>query len=413
MNAKSFEISKQLVWKAWILVRSNHGAGGVDEQNIEGFEADLKNNLYRIWNRMTSGCYFPPDVRGVEIPKRNGGTRLLGIPTISDRVAQAAVKLHIEERLEKVFLPDAYGYRPGRSAHDAVGITRQRCWRWKWLLEFDIRAMFDRIPHDLVMKAVEKHIPEKWCRLYLSRWLQAGIQLPSGVRLEKKSGTPQGGVISPLLANLFMHYAFDVWMKRSFPDLPWCRYADDGVIHCRSKAQAQHLQKVLAERFAECGIELHSEKTHIVYTGTNSVMRQENRNRFDFLGFEFQVRGSKCSASGRIFNNFLPAVSNAALKQMKYKIKWEWNLRRRSGFTLEQIAEFYNPVIRGWFNYYGKFYASRMERLARYINDQLVRWARRRFRRKNRERVSLHDWLCSEFSRRPRLFAHWVCFKIY
>lgn len=413
MSTKPFDIPKQLVWKAWLLVRANHGSGGVDGESIAEFELRQKDNLYRIWNRMSSGSYFPPDVRGVEIPKAKGGTRLLGIPTVSDRVAQAAVKLHIEERLEKVFLPDSYGYRPGKSAHDAVSVTRTRCWKWKWCLEFDIRAMFDRIPHDLVMKAIEKHIPEAWCRLYISRWLKAGIQLPGGERRERNTGTPQGGVISPALCNVFMHYAFDLWMKRSFPDLPWCRYADDGLVHCRSWSQAQHVRDALSNRFRACGLELHEQKTHVVYTGSDSELRRLNATSFDFLGFTFRIRGAKNRAENRVFESFLPAVSDSALKKMKHAVKLGWRIRHRSDLKLEQIAEFINPVVRGWFNYYGVFYSSRMQIIAKYIDAHLVKWARRHFRRKYPHRTMLYDWLCDEFRKCPRLFSHWEYFKVY
>ena len=290
LSAKAFEIPKQLVWKAWLAVRSNRGGAGIDSQSISDFEMRCKGNLYRIWNRVSSGSYFPPDVRGVEIPKASGGTRLLGIPTVSDRVAQAAVKMHIESRLESIFHPDSYGYRPKRSAHDAVKVTRERCWEQKWLLEFDIRAMFDTIPHELIMKAVEKHVPEEWCRLLISRWLKAGIRLPSGEREARTRGTPQGGVISPLLANLFLHYAFDMWMKRSFPGVKWCRYADDGVIHCHTKEQAEHIKSALARRLDACGLSLHEGKTHIVYTGEDLRLREENASRCDH-GFKTNAKG--------------------------------------------------------------------------------------------------------------------------
>jgi RNA-directed DNA polymerase len=413
LSTKPFDIPKQLVWKAWQQVRANRGSGGVDGESIAEFERHLEDNLYRIWNLMSSGSYFPPDVRGVEIPKAKGGTRLLGIPTISDRVAQATVKLQIEERLEKVFLPDSYGYRPGKSAFDAVSITRSRCWEWKWCLEFDIRAMFDRIPHDLVMKAVKKHVPEKWCELLISRWLRAGIRLPSGERKERNTGTPQGGVISPLLCNLFMHYAFDLWMKRSFPELPWCRYADDGLVHCRSHAQAQHVRAVLSQRLRECGLELHEDKTHVVYTGKNPALRNAYATSFDFLGFTFRIRGTKSRLQKIVTDCFLPAVSDSALKKMKHVIKRVWRFRNRTDLSLEQIAEIMNPSVRGWFNYYGKFYKSRLQIIARYINTHLVKWARSHFRRQHSDRQKMFDWLRNEYCRRPRLMSHWEYFKVY
>ena len=407
LSAKAFEIPKQLVWKAWLAVRSNRGGAGIDSQSISDFEMRCKGNLYRIWNRVSSGSYFPPDVRGVEIPKASGGTRLLGIPTVSDRVAQAAVKMHIESRLESIFHPDSYGYRPKRSAHDAVKVTRECCWEQKWLLEFDIRAMFDTIPHELIMKAVEKHVPEEWCRLLISRWLKAGIRLPSGEREARTRGTPQGGVISPLLANLFLHYAFDMWMKRSFPGVKWCRYADDGVIHCHTKEQAEHIKSALARRLDACGLSLHEGKTHIVYTGENRRLREENTTRFTFLGFTFQLRRAKSRTGSRLFNSFLPAVSDEALKKMRLRIKWGWRVRLRSDLSLERLADLINPTVRGWIAYYGKFYRTRLESLIRSLDEALASWARRKMRRLRYRNGGAYRWLKTVRKNAPKLLAHW------
>jgi RNA-directed DNA polymerase len=218
-----------MVWEAWKQVKANSGAAGIDQQSLANFEEDLGGNLYKLWNRMSSGCYLPPPVKGVEIPKKKGGIRLLGVPTVSDRVAQGVVKLYLEPILEKVFLPDSYGYRPNKSAHDAVEITRKRCWKYDWVLEFDIRGLFDNIRHDLLLKAVRHHTDCKWVLLYVQRWLVVPIQMPDGSLVPRDKGTPQGGIVSPILSNLFLHYVFDKWMERNFPETPWCRYADDGA----------------------------------------------------------------------------------------------------------------------------------------------------------------------------------------
>ncbi|MVA27804.1 group II intron reverse transcriptase/maturase [Agrobacterium vitis] len=235
-QGKPFNISKQKVYEAYLQVRSNGGAAGVDGVTIEQFEADLKGNLYKIWNRMSSGTYFPPPVRAVSIPKKSGGQRILGVPTVADRVAQSVVKQMIEPDLDAIFLADSYGYRPEKSALDAIGVTRKRCWKYDWVLEFDIKGLFDNIDHDLLLRAVRKHITCAWALLYIERWLTAPMRKEDGATVERNCGTPQGGVVSPILANLFLHYAFDVWMGRQFPDLPWCRYADDGLVHCRKTA---------------------------------------------------------------------------------------------------------------------------------------------------------------------------------
>ena len=413
MSTKTFEIPKMLVWNAWKLVRANGGTGGVDGVSIEAFENNLKNNLYRIWNRMSSGSYFPPAVRGVEIPKSGGGSRLLGIPSIGDRVAQTAVKLQIEARLDAQFLPDSYGYRPSKSAHDAIGETRKRCWKSPWVLEFDIRSMFDKISHVLVMKAVEKHVDEKWCRLYIRRWLEAEILLPTNHLKKRDTGTPQGGVISPVLANLFMHYAFDLWMKRNFPQNQWARFADDAVVHCKTKQEAAVLKEALSTRLEECGLEIHLEKTHIVYVGHNSSLRAQNPHKFTFLGFTFQMRRSVNKMTGEKFQNLLPAVSKKALNRMREIVRNTWKIRLRSDLQLEEIAAFVNPVLRGWFSYYGKYYVSEMRNIARYLDEAIIAWARRRFRLKHSAYRRLYDWLRAEFQKNSTLFVHWKYFKVY
>lgn len=264
-EAKPYDIPKQLVWEAYQRVKANRGAAGVDGVSLAKFDQNLKGNLYKVWNRMSSGSYHPPPVRLVEIPKNNGGTRPLGIPTIADRVAQTVVKMVLEPLVEPRFHPDSYGDRPGRSALDAVGVARKRCWDRDWVIDLDIKAFFDSIPHDLVERALAHHTKLAWVRLYVGRWLRAPVEHPDGTRQERTKGTPQGGVVSPLLANLFLHYAFDQWMHRTYPDVRFERYADDAIVHCRSEGEARSVLEAIRGRFAECGLELHPEKTRIVY----------------------------------------------------------------------------------------------------------------------------------------------------
>jgi RNA-directed DNA polymerase len=317
---KPFDIPKRLVWHAWRLVRANRGAAGVDEETLEKFERDLKNNLYRLWNRMSSGSYFPTPVREVLIPKKSGGERPLGIPTVSDRVAQMVAKLVLEPELEPHFHEDSYGYRPGKSAHQALAVTRQRCWWHDWVLEFDIRGMFDNIDHRLLMKAVRHHTSCKWLLLYIERWLKAPVQQADGALCQRTKGTPQGGVVSPLLANLFLHYAFDRWITQRFPRLPFCRYADDGLIHCRTLRQAQLVRERLARRLQECGLEMHPDKTQIVYC--KSVHREKEYDciQFDFLGYTFRPRGSSGKLGGR-FTSFTPGISRKAAQAIRREVR--------------------------------------------------------------------------------------------
>jgi len=404
-KTKPFEISKYDVWEAYKRVKANKGAAGIDDESIAGFEEKLKNNLYKIWNRMSSGSYFPPPVKAVEIPKKNGGKRILGVPTVADRIAQMVVKMHLEPCVEPVFHNDSYGYRPSRSAIDAVAITRQRCWRYDWLLEFDIKGLFDHINHDLLIRAVKVHTDCKWVILYIERWLTAPFQMKNGQIVERRAGTPQGGVISPVLANLFLHYAFDKWMERNKPQNPFARYADDAVVHSRTRGEAENLQKQLDARFRECGLELHPEKTRIVYCKDDDRQGDYAEIKFDFLGYTFRPRRSK-NRYGKFFINFTPGVSNKAAKAMRQRIR-SWRMHLKPDLRLEDLSRMFNPVIRGWINYYGRFYKSALYPVLRHFNKALTNWAQRKFKRLARHQRRAEHWLGRIARREPKLFAHW------
>lgn len=404
-KTKSYEISKHKVWEAYKLVKANKGAAGVDEESIQKFEANLKNNLYKIWNRMSSGSYFPPPVKAVEIPKKNGGVRILGIPTVSDRIAQMTAKLYFEPMVEPMFHPDSYGYRPGKSAIDAVRVTRTRCWRYDWVLEFDIKGLFDNIDHELLMKAVKKHTDCAWIILYIERWLEAPFQMKNGELIERPSGTPQGGVISPVLANLFMHYTFDKWMEIQNPKNPWARYADDAVIHCRTRKDAEQLLEKLKERFAQCKLELHPEKTRIVYCKDDDRKGDHPEIKFDFLGYTFRPRRSK-NRYGKFFINFTPAASNKACKAMRQTIRG-WRMHLKPDITIFDLARMFNASIRGWLNYYGHFYKSQLYPVFHHMNMALAHWARRKYKKLARHKTRAIKWLGRLAQNLPNLFAHW------
>ncbi|MGA9110910.1 MAG: group II intron reverse transcriptase/maturase [Smithella sp.] len=404
-RAKPFCISKWEVWEAYKLVKANKGAAGVDGQSIAEFEEDLRNNLFKIWNRMSSGSYFPPPVRRVDIPKDNGKTRPLGIPTVADRIAQTVVKRYLEPILEGHFHTDSYGYRPGKSAREAVGVARQRCWRYDWVLDLDIKGFFDNIDHDLLMRAVRKHIDCKWVLLYIERWLKAPAQLADSSLINRAKGTPQGGVVSPLLANLFLHYAFDLWMKRQYPQIPFERYADDGICHCRSRAEAEMLRVAMEKRFAECGLELNLQKTRIVYCKEDGRRGNYPEQKFDFLGFTFQPRRAK-NRKGKLFVGFMPAISNKAKKSICENMR-RWKMHRQTDKSLDDLARVVNPVLRGWINYYGSYYKSALYRVFQPLNNILVRWASRKYKRLRRNNQRARQWVQSIFHRQPKLFAHW------
>ena len=404
-SEKSFRISKWEVWRAWEKVRANKGAPGVDGCSIEEFEKDLKGNLYKIWNRMSSGSYFPPPVRAVEIPKlHGGGTRILGVPTVADRIAQTVVAARLEQVVEPKFHPDSYGYRPGRSALDAVGRCRERCYKTDWVVDLDIQKFFDSVPWDLMVKAVEANTDQRWVVLYVRRWLQAPLQRPDGTLQRRDRGTPQGSAVSPVLANLFLHYAFDAWLTREFPRVTFERYVDDAVVHCVSRRQAEQVAEAIGNRMEAVGLRLHPTKTRIVYCKDANRRGSHEHTGFTFLGFDFRVRAAH-SKHGVRFPCFLPAISKQALKKISAEVR-RWRIHRRTGHTFAQLARVINPIVRGWMQYYGAFYRSALKPLLRRINAYLVRWIRRKYKRlagfnKAKECFS------GIIRRYPLMFAHW------
>jgi RNA-directed DNA polymerase len=404
-EARPFGISKKEVWKAYERVKANKGAAGVDDQSIEDLEKKLKRNLYKIWNRMSSGSYFPPPVRTVKIPKKTGGERKLGIPTVADRIAQQVVKARLEPELEPLFHTDSYGYRLGKSALDAVGQARQRCWRYDWVVDLDIKGFFDNLDQNLLMRAVKKHAKDQWIVLYIERWLKAPVQEEDGRLVPRGKGTPQGGVVSPLLANLFLHYALDRWLAANYPQVPFERYADDVIAHCRTERQAQEMRKAIAERLRTCGLELHPEKTKIVYCKDDFRKGTYLNEKFDFLGYTFQPRRSK-NRKGKFFINFSPAVANKAAKAIRDTFR-RWKLPQRSDKAIEDLSRMFNPIIRGWLQYYGRYYRSALYPTMRELDRDLALWAKRKYKKLRRHHRRAAHWIARISRRAPELFAHW------
>jgi RNA-directed DNA polymerase len=405
VSGKPFDISKREVWEAYEKVKANKGAPGVDGCSIEEFEKDLRNNLYKIWNRMSSGSYFPPPVLAVEIPKpHGGGTRILGVPTVADRVAQTVAARRLEEKVEPIFHPDSYGYRPAKSALDAVGTCRERCWRYDWVIDLDIQKFFDSVPWHLIVRAVEAHTDVPWVVLYVKRWLAAPVRLPDGTLAERDRGTPQGSAISPVLANLFMHYVFDAWMAREFPMVPFERYADDAVVHCKSERQARNVRQAIADRMAEVGLRLHPDKTKIVYCKDGNRQGSYEHTAFTFLGFTFRQRRAR-NRHGKSFSNFLPAISKDALNKISAAVR-SWRLHLRTGHTFKDFARHINPIVAGWMQYYGAFYRSALSPLLQRINAYLMRWIRKKYKRLRGKKKARECWQ-GITGRYPLMFAHW------
>lgn len=403
-ETKPFKISKQVVLEAFKQVKANKGSYGIDEQTIAGYEENLKNNLYKLWNRMSSGTYFPKPVKAVAIPKKNGGQRILGIPTVEDRVAQMVAKMYLEPKVEPIFYEDSYGYRPNKSAIDAIKVTRERCWRYGWVLEIDVKGLFDNIKHEHIIELVKKHTEEKWIVLYVERWLKTPFQVRDGKVEQREKGTPQGGVISPVLANLFMHYVFDDYMSKAFKSIKWSRYADDGICHCVSQKQAKYLKKKLQERFEKYGIEMNLEKTKIVYCKELERQDAYENTSFDYLGYTFRQR-MVISSTGKIFTGFVPAISSKAQKSIRLEVR-RWKLQRQTNMSIIDIAEKYNSKIQGWINYYTHFYKSEIKNTLKYINSCLVKWAMRKYK-KITSKSKAGKWLTRIAESNDRLFAHW------
>ncbi len=405
MKTRPFEIPEELVWGAWHAVRVNQGSAGVDAVSIEEYEKDLINNLHKLWARMSSGSYMPPSVLLVEIPKKGGGKRPLGIPTVSDRIAQMVVKLALEPEIDKVFYADSYGYRPLKSALDALKVCRERCWKYDWVLDLDIKGFFDNIPHGLLLKAVERHTQCKWHLLYIKRWLSAPLQNRAGIQTERSKGTPQGAVISPLLANLFLHYCMDSWLKIKYPQCPFERYADDVVIHCKTEVEAQELKETLGARLEECGLQMHPEKTKIVYCKDDHRKGDYPNQKFDFLGYGFQPRGAK-NKQGEMFVGFLPAISNKSAKSIREKIKGSKMLQRVNS-ELPAIARELNPKLQGWINYYGRYYRSKLDHTLTALTFRLASWAQRKYKKLHRQFRQAFAWVGKVQKSHPRLFVCW------
>jgi group II intron reverse transcriptase/maturase len=406
-ETKSIPITKRMIWESYKKVRKNKGAAGIDEETIDKYEERLEDNLYTLWNRMSSGSYFPPPVLEVEIPKNDGRKRRkLGIPTVNDRVAQQVIKNYLEQRFEAEFSPQSYGYRPLKSAHQAVEQVRKNVRHYHWVIDMDISGFFDNMSHDLLQRAIGRHVEEKWAKMYITRWLQAPIEDRKGNKRSRDGkGTPQGGVISPLLANLFLHYAFDKWFEITSPNLRFVRYADDIIVHCNSQKEAEEVLIAIKLRLGECKLELNEKKTSIVYCKKDHRKDKFKTVQFDFLGFSFQPRTAS-NHGKELFLSYDCAISRKSenkIVEVFRKLKFhQW-----TSYDLSQIAQVLNPKIRGWINYYGKFKMRKLSRIFMILNERLVRWAVNKYRRFGYSFAKAGRWLRNLAVCYPGLFVHW------
>jgi RNA-directed DNA polymerase len=403
---KPYDYTVDEVRAAYRLVKAKRGAAGIDRQTLQAFECNIKGNIYKIYNRLASGSYFPPPVKAVAIPKKSGGKRLLGVPTVSDRVAQTVIKRRLEAVLEPVFHWDSYGYRPHKSAHQALKVTRKRCWSYDYVVEFDIAKFFDCLDHQLLMKALRHHKVEKSILLYVERWLTAPLKFGDGKIERRTRGTPQGGVISPLLANLFLHYVFDTWMQRTFPTLPFCRYADDAIVHCRNLGEAERVLAALTSRLEECGLTIHPDKTQIVCCKVGQPRARNVGFQFGFLGYTFRPRVCRGRENEKIFAGFVPAISSTAEGSIRGAMR-QLPFNSLKSLSLQAIATHSQPYLQGWINYYCLFYKTRFSRVASYFNSLLVRWAIRKFKRFRGHKGRARAWLDVIAKDDPNLFPHW------
>lgn len=407
-GTKSVPVTQAMVWEAFRKVKANNGKAGIDGQSLSDFEKKLEDNLYKLWNRLSSGSYFPPHVKEVEIPKKDGKMRKLGIPTIGDRIAQTVVKDYLGPEIDKVFHNSSYGYRPRRSAHGALEEARRNCWQYDWVIDLDIKGFFDNIDHELMLRALAKHTDQKWVLMYVRRWLETRIEKTNGEVIRKEGkGTPQGGVISPLLSNLFLHYAFDMWFSREYQQLKFVRYADDIIVFARTKEEAEKVLQAIDNRMQECKLEIHPEKTKIVYCKDYRRDGDHDVISFDFLGYTFQPRPTRSKREENFFLGFDCSISRKARKKIVAEIR-STKLHRWSNAEVKDIAEMLNPRLRGWINYYGKFRPREMYGIFRRLNLRLVKWLLNRYKSlRNRVRDG-YAALKRLQKQQPKLFAHWA-----
>lgn len=404
---RTVPISYEMVARAYQKVKKGGQAAGIDQESWKDFEAKgVERQLYVVWNRLSSGSYHPQAVREVEIPKKNGRMRKLGIPTVRDRIAQQVVKDYMEKRVDKKFHKNSYGYRPMKSSHEALEEVRKNCLEKDWVIDLDISNFFDEIDHELMLKAVEAMHDERWVRVYTKRWLEMKVERGDGQQYDRGGrGTPQGGVISPLLANLFLHFALDQWLSKNYPQVPFVRYADDVVVHCRSKQEAEEVLCAIGERLAQVKLSLNEDKTKTVYCKDYRRKGEHKNVQFDFLGFSFQPRPMhSMQQRGTTFMAFSAQISRGNQAKIRTSIRQIVNWRDTT-LELGHIAEKLNRKIRGWVNYFDRYGKSKLRQVLIYLDMKLVKWLKHKHKCGLRKAI---QHLASYQRQTPQLFYHWI-----
>lgn len=405
IESKSQPVKESMVTDAYKSVKRGGESAGIDGVSFIEFAKSLSGNLYKIWNRMASGSYFPPSVKEVEILKTDGSKRKLGIPTIGDRIAQSVVKEHLEKTVDSKFEENSYGYRKGRSAATAIQQCKENCWQYAWAIDLDIKGFFDNIDRDLLMESVREHTDEKWVLIYIERWLKASIVRKDGTEVARDKGTPQGGVISPLLANIFLDKVFDKWFLQTFKGVTFERYADDIIIHCQSQNQAEYILDTVMIRLQEFKLELHPDKTKIVYCKSENRKGEYSVNSFKFLGIEFRPQVVK-DKQGKFFQSFTSLVPTSSFRKIADYIK-SLNLHSQTKLDIYQLTTLINDRLTGWFNYFRKWGIYQKCGYFFYnLNQRLIKWVMNRYKRLNNKTKAI-GFLRVNQRLNPSLFVHW------
>ena len=397
-ETKSQPITRLMVWQAYWEVRANKGGMGIDEMSWAELDKNRVKQLYKLWNRLTSGSYLPPPVKEVSIDKKGGGKRKLGVPTILDRIAQEVVRAPLEKIVQPQFHESSFGYQKNKNCHQAVEKALHNALTHGWAIDLDIKGFFDNIDQELLLKAVRHYCKEPWILMYVKRWSEAGIVQENGETINRLTGTPQGGVISPLLSNIFLHVVFDKWMEKEHPEKPFERYADDIVVHCKTEKQAKFVKAMIEKRMKSCKLELHPVKTKIIH------LRGESESKYprslDFLGFSLRLQ----MVETKVGKKLMPTVVISQKSKNSIYAKLRSLKIHEMHTSIYGVSKKLSPIIRGIMNYYCKFWSGHTHYIWHRLNVRLTKWVKRIRSMSTRAAIR---WLKEKYKVKPGLFPHW------